>query len=84
MTAVLAQFAHKENIELKLQLMVVPSLDLRWEIAAEPVRSESEAKYPSVVKYSDSPWGPRHRMKWFMDHWVGTDQGTLVYPMRRL
>lgn len=80
MTAVLAQFARAEKIDLKLQLMIVPSVDLRWDIASEPDRSESLKRYPSVSTYANVPWGPRQRMTWFMDHWLGTDQGEPVCP----
>lgn len=75
MTAVLSQFARDERIPLKLQLMVVPFVDLRWEIAEEPLKSEVAAKYPSVTLFADNPWGPRSRMTWFMDYWIGTDKG---------
>lgn len=78
MTAVLAQFARAEKIDLKLQLMIVPSVDLRWDIASEPIRSESLKKYPSVTEFANVPWAPRQRMAWFMDHWLGTDQGEFV------
>lgn len=77
MTAVLAHFARDEKIDLKLQLMVVPSVDLRWEIAAEPLRSQVLAGYPSVSLFANAPWGPRSRMKWFMDYWIGTSRGGL-------
>ncbi|SPN99282.1 related to esterase/lipase [Cephalotrichum gorgonifer] len=72
MTAVMAHFARDEKIDLKLQLMIVPSVDLRWEIAAEPLKSDVTARYPSVTLFADNPWSPRGRMKWFMDHWIGT------------
>lgn len=75
MSAVISHFAHAEGFPLRLQLMVVPSVDLRWDIAPEPLRSEVAKKYPSVELYADNPWGPRSRMTWFMDHWIGTGIG---------
>lgn len=71
MTAVLSQFARDENIPLKLQLMVVPSVDLRWEIAEEPQKSEVAAKYPSVALFAANPWGPQsppHHLGSFLLH----------------
>jgi acetyl esterase/lipase len=75
MTAVLAMFARDANVDLKLQLMVVPSVDLRWSIASEPARSQSLEMYPSITEFAAMPWGPSSRMHWFMDHWIGLDQG---------
>jgi acetyl esterase/lipase len=75
MTAVLAMFARDAKIDLKLQLMVVPSVDLRWSIASEPARSASLTRYPSITEFAAMPWGPPGRMHWFMDHWIGLDQG---------
>ncbi|KXJ87922.1 alpha/beta hydrolase fold-domain-containing protein [Microdochium bolleyi] len=73
MAAVLSHLAVAEQVSLKLQLMIVPSVDLRWEIGPEPLKSEVAELYPSVTLYADSPWGPRGRMSWFIDHWIGTD-----------
>ena len=77
MTAVLAQFAKQESIRLKLQLMIVPSLDLRRELSSEPLRSETQKLYPSAAEFAQAPWGPSSRLTWFLNNWVGTDQGRL-------
>lgn len=77
MTAVLSQFAKQENIKLKLQLMIVPSLDFRPELSSEPLRSETKKLYPSVTEFAQAPWGPSSRLTWFLNNWVGTEQGTL-------
>jgi acetyl esterase/lipase len=81
MSAVLAIFARDARIDLKLQLMVVPSVDLRWSIASEPARSESLIRYPSITEFAAMPWGPPARMHWFMDHWIGLDQGQCQDPI---
>jgi hypothetical protein len=83
MTAVLAMFARDATIDLKLQLMVVPSVDLRWSIASEPARSQSLEMYPSITEFAAMPWGPASRMHWFMDYWIGLDQGEPGRTQRR-
>lgn len=75
MATVLSMFARQERINLKLQLMVVPSVDLRWEVASEPARSESLKMYPCIAQFANMPWGPRTRYTWFLKHWLGEDQG---------
>ncbi|KAF7190095.1 Arylesterase [Pseudocercospora fuligena] len=70
MSAVLSHFAKDEGIMLKLALLVVPSVDLRWSIAEEPTKSEVAAKYPSVALSESFPWGPRSRVDWFMSYWI--------------
>lgn len=76
MAAVLSLMARDEGLDLKLALMVVPSVDLRWSIAPEPLKSEVAIKYPSVELFENNPWGPRGRMDWFMDYWVPNTDGT--------
>jgi hypothetical protein len=83
MTAVLAMFARDAKLDLKLQLMVVPSVDLRWSIASEPARSQSLEMYPSITEFTAMPWGPASRMHWFMDYWIGLDQGQSERTLRR-
>ena len=70
MTAVLSHIAKQERVDLKLALMIVPSVDLRWAIAEEPLRSEVAKKYPSVSMIEHSPWSPRSREEWFMNYWI--------------
>lgn len=70
MSAVMSHFARDEGVGLKLVLMVVPSTDLRWSIAEEPLRTKVASKYPSVGLVENSPWGPRSRMTWFMNYWI--------------
>ncbi|KAJ9624378.1 hypothetical protein H2204_010831 [Knufia peltigerae] len=71
MAAVLSLMARDEGgPDLKLALMVVPSVDFRWSIAPEPLKSEVATEYPSVELFAHNPWGPRGRMDWFMDYWV--------------
>ncbi|KAK5110938.1 hypothetical protein LTR62_005476 [Meristemomyces frigidus] len=75
MTAVMSHMARDEGVDLKLALMVVPSTDLRWSIASEPLRSEVASRYPSISLVENNPWGPRGRMSWFMDYWVPEQLG---------
>lgn len=73
MSAVLSHLARDEGVKLKLALMVVPSVDLRWSISEEPTRAEVAAKYPSIALVESNPWGPRGRMDWFMNYWIPQD-----------
>ncbi|KAK3619755.1 hypothetical protein LTR56_023840 [Elasticomyces elasticus] len=66
MSAVMSHMARDDGVHLKLALMVVPSVDLRWSIAEEPIRSQVRSEYPSVDMVSNNPWGPEKRMDWFM------------------
>lgn len=74
MSAVLSHMARDAELELKLALMVVPSTDFRWLIAAEPVRSDVANEYPSTELYKDAPWGGLKREKWFLDYWIPKGQ----------
>lgn len=70
MSAVMSHMARDEGIVLKLALMVVPSVDIRWVIAEEPLKSKVAARYPSLALVENNPWGPKSRMDWFMDYWI--------------
>lgn len=74
MTAVLSHMARDAGLELKLALMIVPSTDFRWLIAAEPLRSDIAEQYPSTVLYKDAPWGGLKREQWFLDYWIPDGQ----------
>ncbi|KAG9568434.1 hypothetical protein KCU61_g7351, partial [Aureobasidium melanogenum] len=70
MSAVLSHMARDAGLELKLALMIVPSTDFRWLIAAEPLRSDVAKQYPSTALYKDAPWGGLKREQWFLEHWI--------------
>lgn len=70
MAAVLSHMAREEGINLKLALLVVPSVDLRWAIGTESEKSEIAKLYPSVALMENNPWAPRGRMDWFMRYWI--------------
>ena len=74
MSAVMSHMARDEGVALKLVLLVVPSVDIRWAIAEEPLKSEVAAKYPSIALVENNPWGPKSRMDWFMDYWIPKDK----------
>ncbi|KAG9524853.1 hypothetical protein KCU93_g6104, partial [Aureobasidium melanogenum] len=73
MSAVLSHMARDAGLELKLALMIVPSTDFRWLIAAEPLRSDVAEQYPSTALYKDAPWGGLKREQWFLDYWIPSD-----------
>lgn len=79
MAAVLSHMARDEGLALNLVLMVVPSTDLRWLIAEEPMRSKIARTYPSTALYKDAPWGGLKREKWFMDYWIPNGKQTASF-----
>ncbi|KAL5338358.1 Alpha/Beta hydrolase protein [Aspergillus crustosus] len=77
-TGVLAHFARDSTpqINLKLQLMIVPATDMRYVplsvTDAEPLMPET-CQYPSAVFCSELPWSPLARESWFLNYYIGTD-----------
>jgi acetyl esterase/lipase len=74
MTAVMAHFARDEGIELKLQLMTVAATDFR-QFPTTGSDIDPSCPYESFITYKDVPWGPLARVQWFLDQWLGTDEG---------
>lgn len=74
MSAVMAHFARDEGINLKLQLLIVGAFDFR-QVPPTGSDVEGEVPYRSFVMYKDVPWGPLGRLQWFVDQWIGTDEG---------
>ncbi|KAF7590678.1 hypothetical protein BBP40_002570 [Aspergillus hancockii] len=75
---VLAQFARdcSPQLNLKLQLMIVPATDMRYVPLAignaDPLTTKTCA-YPSAIFYSSLPWSPLARESWFLNYYIGTD-----------
>lgn len=78
MSAVMAHFARDEGINLKLQLLIVGAFDFQ-QVPPTGSDIEREVPYESFVTYKDVPWGPLGRLQWFVDQWIGTDEGTCAY-----
>jgi acetyl esterase/lipase len=72
MSAVLAHFARDEGISLKLQLLVVPAIDMRY-CPIEGDINPDTCQYKSVVDLADMPWGPAKREQWFLNYFIGKD-----------
>ncbi|KAE9966360.1 hypothetical protein BLS_007053 [Venturia inaequalis] len=59
---------------LKLQLLVVPTVDARWIPSKEyPGRDLDKVPYKSYVSCEDAPCLPLARMIWFVELWLGSD-----------
>lgn len=58
---------------LKLQLLVVPSVDSRY-TPAEGTYPEDDP-YGSHAECAEAPCLPLNRMRWFTRLWIGTDKG---------
>ena len=77
MTAVLSHFAKEEGIDLKLQLLIVPAIDMRYCLLKEKL-TERNCEYQSAIDLQDAPWGPLGREQWFLKSWIGTDRGKIA------
>lgn len=83
MTAVLSHFARDAGVDLKLQLMIVPAIDMRYCMLEERL-SQQNCGYQSAIDLQDAPWGPLKREQWFLKYWIGGDRGkisTLKWPL---
>lgn len=61
---------------LKLQLLVVPTVDARWiPSKEEPGHDLDKVPYKSYVSCEDAPCLPLARMIWFVELWLGSDHG---------
>ncbi|EOD49815.1 putative alpha beta hydrolase fold-3 domain containing protein [Neofusicoccum parvum UCRNP2] len=71
LAAVVAHLARDAGMpSLRLQLLVVPCVDMRW----TPVEGRCEAgavPYATYVELEDVPCLPLQRMRWFFNYWVG-------------
>lgn len=77
LAAVLAIMARDEGLPpLKLQMLVVPSVDSRF-VPAEGLYPEDDP-YQSHREFQDAPCLPLNRMRWFTRHWLGSDPGKEV------
>ena len=74
MSAVLAHFARDEGVSLRLQLLIVPAIDMRY-CLAESRLDGNNCPYQSAIDLQDAPWGPLSREQWFLKYWVGADKG---------
>lgn len=74
MSAVMAHFARDEEVDLKLQLLIVPATDMRYCLRNRTL-NRATCPYESVFLYHDAPWGPLAREQWFLQHWLGDDNG---------
>ncbi|CAL5869776.1 uncharacterized protein PFLUO_LOCUS4006 [Penicillium psychrofluorescens] len=72
MSAVMAHFARDEEVDLKLQLLIVPATDMRYCLRNRTL-NRATCPYESVFLYHDAPWGPLAREQWFLQHWLGDD-----------
>jgi hypothetical protein len=79
MTAVLSHFARDEGIDLKLQLLIVPAIDMRYCLEEGRLNPDSCA-YQSAIDLQDAPWAPLAREQWFLKYWIGEDRGTTRFP----
>lgn len=80
MSAVMAHFARDEGIELKLQLLVVPATDMRYCLRGLTL-DNTTCPYDSVLSYHDAPWGPLAREQWFLQYWLGDNDGNMVFDL---
>ena len=71
MSAVLAHFARDENLPIKLHLMAVPAIDMRY--CFEKHLDESNCPYESARLFQFAPWSPMSRETWYLDNWLPTD-----------
>ena len=62
---------------LKLQLLVVPSVDSRYTPAEGPYPEGDP--YGSHAECADAPCLPLNRMRWFTRLWIGTDEGKYCF-----
>lgn len=74
MAAVLSHFARDQGIALKLQLLIVPAIDMRYCLLKEKLNKQNCA-FQSAVDLQDAPWGPLGREQWFLKYWIGEDRG---------
>jgi len=74
LAAVMALMARDESSmpPLKLQLLVVPAVDVRW-IPIEGSCDPDAVPYETYVSCEYAPCLPLARMQWFADLWLGTD-----------
>ncbi|KAK7908781.1 CAZyme family CE10 [Apiospora marii] len=71
--AVLAHFARDEGVPVKLQLLVVPAVDLRHCHRRIQRLDKKNCPYPSARALQDAPWGPLSREQWYLKQWLGDD-----------
>jgi acetyl esterase/lipase len=81
MSAVLSHFARDEAIDLKLQLLIVPAIDMRYCLLDETL-NEKNCAFQSAIDLQHAPWSPLGREKWFLKYWIGDDQGRPQGKMR--
>lgn len=74
MSAVLSHFARDEGIDLKLQLLIVPAIDMRYCMLDDRL-SEENCMFQSAIDLQDAPWSPLAREQWFLKYWIGADRG---------
>ncbi len=75
LAAVLAHLARdeKDMPPLKLQLLVVPSVDGRFiPLEGSP---DPAVPYKTYISCEYAPCLPMNRMRWFSRHWLGSDVG---------
>jgi acetyl esterase/lipase len=78
LAAVLAILA-RDDLEmppLKLQLLVVPVIDVRY-IPVEGSCEKGVCPYESYFSCEYAPCLPLNRMRWFSNLWIGTEPGEL-------
>lgn len=73
MSAVLAHFARDEGVPIKLHLMVVPAIDMRYCHRRVRRLDDSNCPYESARLLQDVPWSPLQREQWFLRYWLGDD-----------
>ena len=65
--------------KLALQLLTVPAVDARF-IPLEGSCDE-DVPYKSYIENEFAPCLPLNRLRWFYKLWLGTDIGTLLFPI---
>ncbi|KAM0227417.1 hypothetical protein ACHAPO_011542 [Fusarium lateritium] len=79
MSAVLAHFARDEGIDIKLHLMIVPAIDMRYCNPKMKQLTTENCPYESVLQLQNVPWGPLGREQWFLKYWVSQDADKLEH-----